>query len=177
MKLLKKKDQKTNHWSGGTTTELAIGPLGSDYNSRKFGWRISTATIEPGASTFTQLPGVHRHLMLLSGEASLLVSDRQVALKEFEVFQFEGSQNVQCQSSGPIVDFNLMTQTGFTGFMEAMDVVGEVTLANIGEVLGLYLVEGDLQEPPMCAGDFMLFDQAVLNIKGQGKVALAYILE
>lgn len=45
-----------SRWSGGTTTELFIWPHGASYAERRFGIRISTATVDIAQSTFTKLP-------------------------------------------------------------------------------------------------------------------------
>ena len=67
IRLIRKEDQPTGTWAGGTTTQLAIGPEGADYASRRFEWRISSARVDLDASDFTPLPGFRRILMILEG--------------------------------------------------------------------------------------------------------------
>ena len=65
--ITKKEALKTNTWAGGTTTQLAIFPTEAEYTKFNFDFRISYATVEIPASTFTFMPGVTRHLTILKG--------------------------------------------------------------------------------------------------------------
>jgi len=95
-------------WSGGTTTELFIFPLTSDYHKRNFQFRLSTATVEKDKSDFTRLIGISRKLMVLDGKITLNHKDhysRQI--NKFDVDEFEGDWKTS--SIGKCTDFNLMT--------------------------------------------------------------------
>ncbi|MBQ1893835.1 MAG: HutD family protein [Clostridia bacterium] len=105
----------TAAWSGGTTTELFIFPEGSSYQERRFGFRISSALVELESSVFTRLEGVKRYLTPL-GEGFLLnVNGRDVPLKNGEVLEFSGEDDVVCFGSGR--DLNLMLK-GYEGSMK-----------------------------------------------------------
>lgn len=67
MQLIPKSAQTTSNWSGGTTTQLFIYPPEASYAARNFLFRISTATVETETSTFTDLTGFNRILLLLNG--------------------------------------------------------------------------------------------------------------
>ncbi len=111
MKIIKKEHQAIAKWSGGTTRQIYIYPEGSDYASRQFDWRLSSATVDCESSTFTPLPGVHRHLMILEGKLQLIHQDHyQVELAPLEQDQFEGSWHTL--SFGKVIDFNLMLKNG-----------------------------------------------------------------
>lgn len=103
--------QPLSQWSGGTTRQIYIYPEGSDYASRQFDWRLSSATVECESSTFTPLPGVHRHLMILEGTLDLHHQDHyKKLLHPLEQDEFEGDW--QTLSFGKVVDFNLMLKKG-----------------------------------------------------------------
>lgn len=108
-------------WSGGETRQLAIWPQGADYASRRFDWRISTATVDVGESIFTPLPGVHRILMILEGEIELIHEGiRRRRMRPFvDVDEFEGDWVTK--SIGRCVDFNLMMKKGFHGGLSVLE--------------------------------------------------------
>lgn len=101
----------TSSWSGGTTTELGIGPEGSRYADRDFLWRISSATVDLEESTFTALPDYDRIIMTLEGDIDLCHNGGEwIHLKAFETHSFDGGDDTV--SRGKVVDFNLMTRKG-----------------------------------------------------------------
>ena len=107
-------EYNTSNWSGGTTTELGIGPDGSRYADREFLWRISSATVDLEESTFTALPDYDRIIMTLEGEIDLCHNDGEwMHLKAFETHSFDGGDDTV--SKGKVVDFNLMTRKGAAG--------------------------------------------------------------
>lgn len=111
MKLLSRRDYRTSSWSGGTTTELAIGPENSDYGDRSFQWRLSSATVELEESTFTSLPDYKRLIMTLKGGIRLSHNKGEwLTLPEFTVHAFDGGD--ETVSVGKVVDFNLMLRKG-----------------------------------------------------------------
>ena len=71
IELIKKEEQTTTNWSGGTTTELAIYPKDAIYSQRNFKWRLSSAVVNDEKSTFTSLKGIWRLIMVLDGELTL----------------------------------------------------------------------------------------------------------
>lgn len=117
MKVLTQDQFITTEWSGGKTTQLYIYPENRNFADREFDFRLSTATVEIDESIFTTLEGVHRTLMVLSGEMKLIHENQhENLLKPFEQDVFEGDWLTK--SIGQCVDFNLMTKG---------DVVGTVT--------------------------------------------------
>ncbi len=111
VKRLTKADYRQTEWSGGTTTELAIGPLNGSYSDRNFDWRISTAEIREQTSLFTHLPDYDRMLMTLRGRLRLTFDGRNVlGLDEFSPCLFDGASEIS--SVGTAVDFNLMVRKG-----------------------------------------------------------------
>ena len=104
-------EYNTSNWSGGTTTELGIGPEGSRYADREFLWRISSATVDLEESTFTALPDYDRIIMTLEGDIDLCHNGGEwLHLKAFETHSFDGGDDTV--SRGKVVDFNLMTRKG-----------------------------------------------------------------
>ncbi len=107
-------EYNTSNWSGGTTTELGIGPEGSRYADRDFLWRISSATVELEESTFTALPDYDRIIMTLEGDIDLCHNGGEwLHLRAFETHSFDGGDDTV--SKGKVIDFNLMTRKGAAG--------------------------------------------------------------
>ncbi len=107
VKVIRKDEQKTSQWSGGSTTELAIYPPTSEYKERNFTWRLSSARVADECSTFTQLPGFMRHILILEGTLDLhYENERDVTLDAFEQDYFDGAWLTK--SVGKVRDFNLM---------------------------------------------------------------------
>jgi uncharacterized protein len=108
MKIIRKADQTISNWSGGTTTQLYIYPEHASYRKRNFQFRISTATVDSDESTFTYLPGVSRHLMILEGDLKIEPAGKHTKiLNKFETDSFEGDW--ETKGYGRVTDFNLMT--------------------------------------------------------------------
>lgn len=112
--VIKKDNYKVSKWSGGETAELYIYPKQSKYVDRNFMWRISAAVVEDEESTFTNLPGFSRQLMLTSGETVLEHEGKyKVNLKPFQKDSFMGDWVTK--SYGKASDFNLMTSAECSG--------------------------------------------------------------
>lgn len=107
VQIIKKEDQLTTRWSGGTTTQLAIYPENALYSERNFLWRISSAEVELPESIFTHLPGIKRIILPVTGELYLEhVGKYKKILKPFEQDCFYGDWITR--SRGKVTDFNLM---------------------------------------------------------------------
>ncbi len=178
--VVKRSAYRTNEWSGGTTTELFIYPPGSSYSERNFKWRISSATVDALESTFTRLPGITRHIMVIEG--SLVLEHKGRYRKELHPFEqdvFMGEWNTK--SRGRATDFNLMLAGGFSGRLEACFIEEgqeiELTLdagcaSKVTNVL--YPLNGSLE---VSAGGqkFNLLEKELFSITplpGEGKAAL-----
>ncbi len=121
IKVIKKGDQVTNLWSGGTTTQIAIYPEDSDYGKRNFKWRLSSAKVNMEESTFTYLKGIQRIIMIIKGEMFLKHMDHHsILLKQFEQDSFKGEWTTQ--SIGKVRDFNLMMAEGYAGKLAAVKI-------------------------------------------------------
>lgn len=143
MTKIENKDYQQSKWSGGTTTQLLIWPPKSDYKTRKFKFRISSATIEDEQSEFTKLPGVYRYLSVLAGELELTITEAKNSYKKslnpFKIFSFWGDQEVS--SKGKVRDFNLMLQQ-CNGKLEAKKIQKREVLESPPGCFFLYLDEG-----------------------------------
>lgn len=118
-KVYKESDYKSNRWTGGQTTELAIYPMDRAYLERNFIWRLSSATIEKEESDFSRLSDYNRVLMVLDGEVVLSHEGQRVArLKTLEQDRFDGG--FQTRSFGKITDFNLMVRKGNEGYLDVI---------------------------------------------------------
>ncbi|MFD3158110.1 HutD family protein [Haloimpatiens sp. FM7330] len=114
IELIKKEQQKTSNWTGGTTTELAIYPKDSSYNERNFKWRLSSAKVEAEESTFTELKGIWRLIMVLDGKITLKhEAYYNKHLAPFQQDSFSGEWITK--SCGKVRDFNLMMAEGSEG--------------------------------------------------------------
>lgn len=119
-RVIKAEKQKISDWSGGTTTELFIYPEKSFYGDRDFEWRISTAQTLSRSSTFTQLPGYVRWIMVLKGRMRLDHHDHhRITLDVFDQDYFDGRWVTK--SYGHCTDFNLMLQEGRKGHVTPVE--------------------------------------------------------
>lgn len=110
---------KSSSWSGGTTNEIYIYPEESDYKTRNFNWRISSATVELEESTFTKLPGIHRYITTLSGDLKLVHNgEKEIVLRPYDIHSFSGE--IETRSFGKVTDFNLMLSEDVKGYMETL---------------------------------------------------------
>ena len=117
LEIIRRNENKTSKWTGGTTTELYIYPKESTYADRDFKWRLSSARVELEESTFTLLPGINRVIMVIEGELMLQhEGHHSVKLKEFEKDSFSGEW--MTTSFGKVIDFNLMMAQGYSGTLE-----------------------------------------------------------
>jgi len=146
--IYKAEDFKTTKWSGGTTTELFIYPSTSNYESRNFDFRISSATVEIEKSDFTILPGVSRQLMVLKGSIKLSHKNHHVVqLRKNDIDSFDGSW--ETSAVGTCVDFNLMTKGSTSGKISSVCVSVDKSLNfpldATCEFIIFYVYEGKLQ--------------------------------
>lgn len=132
IELIKKEAQKTSLWSGGTTTELCISPRSAEYSKRNFNWRLSSAVVELEESTFTSLPGVDRHIMIIEGEMDLRHEGHyNLHLSPYQKDFFKGDWVTN--SKGRVRDFNLMLANGYKGNIDSIRILDEI----------IYLCEGN----------------------------------
>jgi uncharacterized protein len=146
--ITKKSALKTNNWAGGTTTQLAIFPESAEYQKFNFDFRISYATVDTETSTFTFMPGVTRHLMILNGSISLEHVDRyNLVLNKFDQTTFSGEWPTKAQ--GKVTDFNLMTRGATNGKLEylSLEKGKSIHLESTEEFnyIGFYLPQGKLK--------------------------------
>lgn len=148
IQLLKKAQLQASRWAGGTTTQLAIFPCGSEYSEFNFTFRISFATVEVEESTFTFMPGVMRHLLILDG--SLFIDhtgkySKQLSKFDQDVFNGEWPTTAK----GRVTDFNLMTKGKASGKIHA-EILGEgekleIPLGNELNYAGIFSWKGNLE--------------------------------
>lgn len=151
--IIRKENQKTSQWSGGTTTELFLYPPEGSYASRNFLFRLSSASCQDSESVFTSLPGVKRILMVLDGRITLCHNGkRKVTLQPGDQDRFTGDETTR--STGGCVDFNLMMKGNTEGnlfyrkiqqaellSLDGFSVKGKPDLTD-GCYFGIYLVKG-----------------------------------
>lgn len=173
LEIIKKEEQKTTIWSGGTTTELAIFPKDASYSERSFIWRLSTARIEAEESSFTLLPGINRVIMILEGEITISHEGHYSKdLKKYEQDTFCGGWSTK--SLGKAVDFNLMMAEGAEGELEACHLgkgdsklVKSIAEESGKKMHGVYCVKGSimLQLPNGEIAELKEDDMALLTAK------------
>ena len=111
-------DYQISTWSGGQTTQLFLSPKEGSYQDRTFDFRLSTATVEVETSDFTDLTGYHRILMPLTSSITLTHQKKEVVLKPFQSYFFDGGDPVSSQ--GTCQDFNLIYKPSYQGHMSAI---------------------------------------------------------
>lgn len=152
IEIIRKEQQKTTRWTGGTTTELAIYPKNAAYSERNFMWRLSSARVEIENSTFTSLSGIWRLIMVVEGEMALEHENQHSTyLKPFEQDSFSGEWVTK--SIGKVKDFNLMLARGCKGKLESIKVENE-ELFEINE------------EGSNCRDEFISLTEAFYCVKG-----------
>lgn len=130
---------------GGSTTEIAIAPLGATVD--KFDWRISLATIA-SSGPFSVFPGVDRTLALVEGQGVVLdIGDegRFVLSEDDPIVEFAGESPVEATlNGGSTTDFNVMTRRQRCHHrLGRRTLNGSSEFAPRGDVTVLFLVEGD----------------------------------
>lgn len=111
-------DYQISTWSGGQTTQLFLSPKEGSYQDRTFDFRLSTATVEIETSDFSDLTGYHRILMPLTSSITLTHQKKEVVLKPFQSYFFDGGDPVSSQ--GTCQDFNLIYKPSYQGHMSAI---------------------------------------------------------
>jgi environmental stress-induced protein Ves len=164
--IVRRKEQKTAHWSGGTTTQLLISPSHTTYANFDFDYRMSYATVEVPESTFTFMPGVTRHLMVLKGSLFLQHTDRyEKQLAPFQSYEFNGEWPTT--SKGEVMDFNLMVRNGYTGQLMAVRLAPDEKIQiPTADHIGLYafqttkvrVLTTNIEPTEMHQGDFTHFE-------------------
>lgn len=141
--IVRSSEQKTATWAGGTTTQLFISPHNSTYQAFDFDYRMSYATVEVPESTFTRMPGVTRHLMILKGNLDLNHEGRLKHLDPFEPYEFNGEWPTTAK--GKVMDFNLMVRNGYKGKLGAIQLQPNKTIEikPLSPILGIYSFQGE----------------------------------
>ncbi len=181
--IIRQSSDQIKKWSGGTTTELFISPLGANYGDRTFDFRISTATVEVEESIFTPLLEVSRTLMVLEGDMRLEhIGHHSVNLSKFSVDRFHGGW--ETKSVGKCVDFNLMTLGKTKGDLEGKFLVkGEELihqLINCKESF-IYLFKGSVgieiegEAYTLHEGDFICLNEAKAKLIANSAVELVMV--
>ena len=174
--LLKKSDQKSQNWSGGTTTQLYISPENSSFPAFDFNFRISTATVEVESTDFTFMPGVTRHLMILEGNLWLEHIERsEHNLNIFDQTIFNGEWPTRAK--GKVRDFNLLLRNNAEGSLEHVSIKKQndysCATKNGDYSIGVYVCRGNISIPSiekvqtLAESDFLFittFDSEVLQI-------------
>jgi environmental stress-induced protein Ves len=161
------KERTTAQWAGGTTTQLAIYPPGTEYTKFNFLFRLSTATVEVPESTFTFMPGVTRHLMILDGALDIDHKGRyRKHLPKFGYDVFDGEWPTTAK--GMVTDFNLMVRERSGGKLQALALRDRqeetITFRPRVSHSGVYLLSGAVRviaganSAELKAGDFLLCD-------------------
>ena len=133
LRLVKRESVVSNRWKGGVTNELFVSPTGSTFSKFDFDFRVSWATVEIETSTFSFMPGVTRHLMLLDGNLQLkhIISPpgegktahrNNVTLQPFEQHVFFGEWPTE--ASGKVRDFNLLLRGARSGNLSLVHLTG-----------------------------------------------------
>lgn len=134
MRVIRREEQMTKLWSGGTTTELYIYPESASYEKRDFFFRVSTATVEDDYSKFTELKGITRWITSIT-RPLILKHQQTFTLEPFEVYQFDGGIETECFSK--VTDMNLMTQ-GIQGSMEVKELNRRTVIDSTNQIVLIY---------------------------------------
>lgn len=143
MHLITSAANKIMPWKNGlgTTREIDISPLGADFASGNFDYRLSSATVA-SASEFSKFPGFDRILCVIQGSG---ISINQKFYKSFEPFRFEGeTEIIGTPTNGEITDVGLIFRRDrFTATMARIE-NSETIHLNDG-IHYLFCVQGQLR--------------------------------
>ena len=115
MRVLKASGHRVMPWKngGGTTTEIAAHPEGSDLST--FGWRVSMASVAADGP-FSLFPGIDRTLAVLEGDGIDLAIEgrgRHRLTPGSPPHPFPADAPASATLiAGPILDLNVMTRRG-----------------------------------------------------------------
>lgn len=90
-----------NRWRGGITKEL-------HRDKKDFNIRISSASIEPGSSKFSDFSGYKRILVILENKVTLTREGETIDLYEGDTFFFDGKDDIRSENEKQVLDFNLI---------------------------------------------------------------------
>lgn len=140
--IVRSSEQKTATWAGGTTTQLFISPQNTTYQAFDFDYRMSYATVEIPESTFTRMPGVTRHLMILKGNLNLNHEGRLKHLDPLEPYEFNGEWPTTAK--GKVMDFNLMVRNQYRGKLSTIKLEPNeaIQLESQSPIVGIYAYQG-----------------------------------
>lgn len=165
MQIIKQNQQQTTNWSGGTTTPLIIFPVDSDYASRDFLFRISTATVQTTTSTFTDLTGYQRIIMLLQGSLSITHNNEVTHhLKPLIPHFFDGAWKTT--AIGKVTDFNVIFKPEIKAHIDVVLLSANQSnqIQTSKDFICLYLAKGQItirenqQTYNLYENDFVLLD-------------------
>ena len=140
--IIKKSDWNITNWSGGTTSQLFIYPLDSNFKTGDYQLRISIATVEVETSTFTTLKDVNRTLLVLDGNLMLDHENQHTSnLKQYDQDSFSGNWNTS--SIGKVRDFNVMTKGDTHSEVRVINVSKETMFAGLQNDF-IHVLKGNL---------------------------------
>jgi len=171
MQIIKQNQQQTTNWSGGTTTPLFIFPVDSDYASRDFLFRISTATVQTATSIFTDLTGYQRIIMLLQGNLSITHNNEVTHhLKPLIPHFFDGAWKTT--AIGKVTDFNVIFKPEIKTHIDVVLLSANQSnqIQTSKDFICLYLAKGQItiwenqQAYNVYENDFVLLDGEQLHL-------------
>lgn len=166
LEIFREKDIKTKEWSGGTTSELFIYPIEENYANRNFDFRISTAKINVEKSSFTELKGYNRLIMMLDNSLKLLFNNKtKVSLEPLEFVEFLGEWDTKSEGMGR--DFNVMYKDKYSPLIKVFKEKKENILSiNKNNFMNfIYVFNGEIelnalnQKELLKKGDFVYIDK------------------
>jgi environmental stress-induced protein Ves len=134
-------------WAGGTSREYYIYPPGARYSEKNFLVRLSSAVSRRNTPcSYTDLPGITRHLIILEGTAHIShEGHHNLIMQPYDpVDVFDGAWKTV--SRGKVTDFNLMLGQGAEGGMELIQQAMDIPLSRPKHIsrqwLGLFCAAG-----------------------------------
>lgn len=121
MKIIRGDQVPLSTWSGGTSKQYYIFPEKASYQEKNFLFRLSTASsTSDQESTYTSLPEITRHLIMLEGKIQISHSNEnpKTMTPYHEIDVFDGGQKTSAQ--GICRDFNLMINQRGTGNLQVL---------------------------------------------------------
>ena len=179
MEIYRIEDAKKTKWTGGTTTELFIYPKESDFLTRNFSCRISTATIEVNETEFTPLPGFERKIMVLKGQLELEhIGHYTKKLNELDQDTFSGDWKTK--SWGMVQDFNVIYRPSMDVNLESISLKKEeIYCSDVQHMQVVYVLIGSIQvgSKEVKAGETIVFNHMDrMHVTAQKKSIIIRVL-
>lgn len=169
MKLLKRNTFLKSPWKNekGITYQIQITPSTASLNELNFDWRLSMAEIS-GKNTFSQFKNYSRLLTVWKGQGITL---NLRSLKQFEIYQFSGDDQIDCNLiKDPVTDLGLIFNPN--KIRAQMKIIQATLITLTHEINLLFCAEGsfEVQNLKVETGDCLQLSPQTIELQGNATI-------